>query len=171
MIITAWPSLNEHQSHRADMPGHTLQRIPRNLVCIKTGLCSLFWLVAQAIFNLANPWAAVEKAQGLKQVLGRGAAEEMLRRPERLLREFRMGEERVRHIVLGSPLAPKLATTPPAWARSVAFFAYSALCYLLAGMLATCFIFLRTLKFILLRSERAWVTMCKVYLWQEPENG
>ena len=140
-------------------------------MCIKTGLCSLFWLVAQAIFNLANPWAAVQKAQGLKQVLGRGAAEEMLRRPERLLREFRMGEERVRHIVLGSPLAPKLATTPPAWARSVAFFAYSALCYLLAGMLATCFIFLRTLKFILLRSERAWVTMCKVYLWQEPENG
>ena len=82
------------------------------------GLCSLFWLAAQAIFNLANPWAAVEKAQGLKQVLGRGAAEEMLRRPERLLREFRVGEERVRHIVLGSPLAPKLATTPPAWARS-----------------------------------------------------
>ena len=74
--------------------------------------------MAQAIFNLANPWAAVEKAQGLKQVLGRGAAEEMLRRPEQMLREFRMGEERVRHIVLGSPLAPKLATTPPAWARS-----------------------------------------------------
>ena len=61
----------------------------------------------------------MEKAQGLKQVLGRGAAEEMLRRPEQMLREFRMGEERVRHIVLGSPLAPKLATTPPAWARSV----------------------------------------------------
>ena len=74
--------------------------------------------MAQAIFHLAVPWAAVEKAQGLKQVLGRGAGEEMLRRPEQLLREFRMGEERVRHIVLGSPLAPKLATTPPAWARS-----------------------------------------------------
>ena len=77
-----------------------------------------FELVAQAIFHLATPWTAVEKAQGLKQVLGRGAAEEMLRRPEQLLRQFRMGEERVRHIVLGSPLAPKLATTPPAWARS-----------------------------------------------------
>lgn len=75
-------------------------------------------LAAQAIFHLPTPWAAVEKAQGLKQVLGRGAAEEMLRQPERLLREFRIGEERVRHIVLGSPLAPKLATTPPAWARS-----------------------------------------------------
>ena len=75
--------------------------------------------MAQAIFHLALPWTAAEKAQGLKAVLGRGAGEEtVLAAPERLMREFRMGEERVRHIVLGSPLAPKLATTPPAWARS-----------------------------------------------------
>ena len=91
------------------------------------GLTEDLDLAAQAIFHLATPWAAVEKAQGLKQVLGRGAAEEMLRRPERLLREFRMGEERVRHIVLGSPLAPKLATTPPAWARSASRLACTTL--------------------------------------------
>ena len=50
-------------------------------------------------------------------VLGRRAAAEQQQRPEALLGEFRLGEERVRHIVLGSPLAPQLATTPPAWAR------------------------------------------------------
>ena len=50
-------------------------------------------------------------------MLGRRAAAEQAHRPEALLGEFRLGEERVRHIVLGSPLAPQLATTPPAWAR------------------------------------------------------
>ena len=55
----------------------------------------------------------------MASVLGRRAATEQAHRPEALLGEFRLGEERVRHIVLGSPLAPQLATTPPAWARCV----------------------------------------------------
>ncbi len=76
-------------------------------------------LAAQAIFNLDRPWAASEKAAGVAGVLGRRAAAEQAHRPEALLGEFRLGEERVRHIVLGSPLAPQLATTPPAWARCV----------------------------------------------------
>ena len=59
----------------------------------------------------------MQKTAGLKAVLGRGAGEDALARPRQLLGEFRLGEERVRHIVLGSPLAPQLATTPPAWAR------------------------------------------------------
>lgn len=81
-------------------------------------ICPLqqFYFLTQAIFNLDKPWAATEKAQDLKGVLGREAGMEM-RRPEQLLRDFRMGEERVRHIVLGSPLAPQLANTPPAWVR------------------------------------------------------
>ena len=61
----------------------------------------------------------VEVQREVAGVLGRRAAAEQAHRPEALLGEFRLGEERVRHIVLGSPLAPQLATTPPAWARCV----------------------------------------------------
>jgi hypothetical protein len=71
----------------------------------------------QAIFNLDKPWAATEKAAAVKEVLGRSAGKERLHQPEHLLGSFRMGEERVRHIVLGSPFAAQLATTPPGWAR------------------------------------------------------
>ena len=71
----------------------------------------------QAIFNLDKPWAATETTEAGKAVLGRSVGEERLHHPESMLGSFRMGEERVRHIILGSPLAAQLATTPPGWAR------------------------------------------------------
>ncbi len=51
-------------------------------------------------------------------MLGRGAGGDAT--AEELLRSFRIGEERIRKIVLGSPASPTLASTPPAWARCVA---------------------------------------------------
>ncbi len=51
-------------------------------------------------------------------MLGRGAGGDA--KAEDLLRGFRIGEERVRKIVLGSPSSPTLASTPPTWARCVA---------------------------------------------------
>ena len=70
----------------------------------------------QAIFNLDKPWEATEKTEAVKALLGRSAGKE-LQQPGAQSGSFRMGEERVRHIILGSPLAGQLATTPPGWAR------------------------------------------------------
>ncbi len=69
----------------------------------------------QAIYNLDRPWEAEQKLQEVRAVLGRGAGGDTP--AEQLLRSFRIGEERVRKIVLGSPASPTLASTPPAWAR------------------------------------------------------
>lgn len=71
----------------------------------------------QAIYNLDRPWEAEQKLQAVRAVLGRGAGGD--KEAEQLLRGFRIGEERVRKIVLGSPASPTIASTPPAWARCV----------------------------------------------------
>ena len=69
---------------------------------------------SQAIFQLDKPWEAEVKLQGVRGVLGRSAGGDAP--PQQLLRDFRIGEERVRRIVLGSPAAAGLSATPPAWA-------------------------------------------------------
>lgn len=69
----------------------------------------------QAIYNLDRPWEAEQKLQAVRATLGRGAGGAAAAAD--LLRGFRIGEERVRKIVLGSPDSPTLASTPPAWAR------------------------------------------------------
>ncbi len=71
----------------------------------------------QAIFNLDKPWAATEMKVAVNAELGGRAGEDRMHQEGHLLGSFRMGEERVRHIVLGSPLAAQLAATPPGWAR------------------------------------------------------
>ncbi|BDA47014.1 probable regulator of nonsense transcripts 1 homolog at C-terminar half [Coccomyxa sp. Obi] len=68
----------------------------------------------KAIYNLDRPWEAEQKLQAVRAVLGRGAGGDAP--AKELLRGFRIGEERVRKIVLGSPASPVLASTPPAWA-------------------------------------------------------
>jgi hypothetical protein len=68
----------------------------------------------QAIFQLDKPWEAEVKLRALRAVLGGNAGGDAP--AAQLLADFRLGEERVRRIVLGSPAAPGLAATPPAWA-------------------------------------------------------
>jgi coenzyme F420-reducing hydrogenase delta subunit len=85
----------------------------------------------QAIYNLDKPWGLKELTEGMHDMLAEaGTRREDMRHafanleatrrsdsPREKLRHFRIGEERVRKIVLGAPEAATLASTPPAWAR------------------------------------------------------